>query len=124
MQQILQQILDVLGYIHPFRLGQQWLTLMAAFLGFAAGLALAYGFSERFPRWKSGLIAASAAILAFVVELLYRKYILSNEEPVDYYLSALQLKELALSFLIFLCAGIALEIFVRTTFASFFKGGK
>lgn len=124
MQQTLQQILDVFGYVHPFRLGQQWLTLIAALLGLGAGLALAYSFAEHFPRWKAGLIAASAAVLAFVLELLYRKYILSNEEPVNYDLSALQFKELALTLLIFLSAGMALEILARTTFASFLKGGK
>jgi len=95
-----------------------WQFLVAAGLGLLGGIALSYELRSRIRGWAMG---ALAALLAFVLEFAYRQLIFSRGEPTKYDGSFLQFEELGLSFIIFLCVGIVIEIVLRSSIGSLLK---
>src|SRR5262245_49228146 len=115
---VVQQILDIFGYVYPVRLGYTWLFGVAAVLGLLAGIGLSFAF-RRYSRWPIGTLAAA---LALIVLLIYRNFIFSHEEPANYDGSWLQFEELGLSFIFFLLVGIAIEIALRSSIGRMLGG--
>lgn len=116
----MQRYLDIFGYLHPARLGHIWDFVLPAGLGLAGGIALGY-LCRKAPWLVRLALGVMAAIGALILELIYRRFIFSHEEPIVYEGSALQYGELAMTFLIFALVGSAIEMVLRSSIGGLFK---
>ena len=117
----MQKVLDILGLLHPVRLGYIWDFVIPIVLGLVVGALIGYQCRNN-ASWRVSLVPGIiSAVGAFLLEFLYRAFIFSNDEPAVYQGSGLWYAELILTFFVFLFAGIAFEMALSSALGGLIK---